>query len=261
MRFGSNSPRALRRIQRKKKGAVVTVTALTVSAVLLLCVVADPRRSVAKEPVAAGDISIVIESSSKERSTKITLDRSYLDLNDPLLRRTEKNPVTDSVSAYLMLPELVPAARFEVAPDSVADLERRNAILATGRFVWVVLHQGTRTPVSASETNKVISWVKGLDEGSFPGFEVFHDRPAKINDVPAIETIIYLVPKDAEYNDRLYIDCPINNINSETRLYCECHTSFADDLYGTFSFSKSRLGEWKSLHRRISEWVQSKIVK
>ncbi len=44
MRFGSTFRRALRRIQRKKKGAVVTVTALTVFAVLLLYA-ADPRRS------------------------------------------------------------------------------------------------------------------------------------------------------------------------------------------------------------------------
>jgi hypothetical protein len=64
---------------------LVCVAALGIPAILLLSFIMKPLRGPTRQPVLAdGDITIVIQSSRKDKSTEIVLDRSFLGLNERL---------------------------------------------------------------------------------------------------------------------------------------------------------------------------------
>jgi hypothetical protein len=239
---------------------LVRVAALGIPVILLFSFIMKPLRGPTKQPVLAGvDITIVIQSSRKDKSTKIVLDRSFLGLNERLYQKNNAIVVTDSLSAYLLLPDMNPAREYYDRPVSLSQMEQNEVILAEGNLVDVNLEQGTQTPASFSAMMKSLSWIKGSDSDSVPGFELFHVSAYIKSGIQ--ESHVGLVPSDPEYRDRVYIDCPVNNTNTEIRQLCTCHTGFANQLFGSFSFSKSKFDEWKAIHQKVSAWVENKIAK
>jgi hypothetical protein len=234
----------------------VSVVAFGISVIVFLGIIMKPLRG---QPTLDDDITVVIQSSRKDKSTEVVLDRSYLGLNERLYQKNNAVVVTDLLSAYLLLPDLTPAVEYHDKPVSRSQMEQNEVILAEGNFVDVNLRQGTRTPESFSEMIRSMSWIKTSDSDSLPGFELFHIGAYIKSGIQ--ESHVALVPTDPEYRDRIYIECPINNINTERRQLCRCHTGFANQLFGSFSFSKSRFDEWKVIHQKVSAWVESKITK
>jgi hypothetical protein len=236
------------------------VAAFYIPAILFLGILMSPQRGDTKQRILTdGDITVVIQSSRKDKSTEMKIDRQYLGLNERLYEQDKAAVTTDSLSVFLLLPDLTPATEYYDKPISQSQTAQNEAILAEGDLVDIDLRQGSRTPASVSAMIKSLSWIKSSDGDSVPGYELFHDRAFIKNGIR--ESYISLIPNDPEYRDRVYIECPINNINTEKRLLCRCHTGFANQLYGSFSFSKSKFDGWKEIHKKVSAWVESRVTK
>ena len=150
----------------------MSVVALGISVILFLGIIMKPLRG--QPTLVDDDITVVIQSSRKDKSTEVVLDRSYLGLNERLYQRNNTVVVTDSLSAYLLLSDLTPAVEYHDKPVSRSQMEQNEVILAEGNFVDVNLRQGTRTPESFSEMIRSMSWIKSSDSDSVLGFELFH---------------------------------------------------------------------------------------
>jgi hypothetical protein len=143
-----------RHIEPRRATKANGVLAAALVSVAMLCIVfhTAQKLSAAEQPVMIDNrIAIMIQSSGGDKNSKIIIDRSILDPNDPLLKLNLEIPVTDSFSVNLILPDLTVARGYHVRPDSTAELETNEAILATGNLVSVNLHQGTRIPRSVQK--------------------------------------------------------------------------------------------------------------
>jgi hypothetical protein len=205
-------------------------------------------------------LSITLHANDPKIFTQLFIPPGYIE--EPTLASLGQH--NEFIILEMKYPAMAPLSHAEHTKDfSFSRSTEQDKILSMGQYFQIELHQGRISSMdSLIDDNIKNSWLPEPDDPNYPDFKVFSNRALKPEELRGYPILTrYYVPKNDSWRSKLYFQCPTNPKSNDNRLLCTGHTNFQNLLYGSYTFSKSHMTEWRDVDAKAREFVSSIIVK